>query len=79
MTEREQYDNLLGHLWHHDVRGWLLAGAREEDARTIKEAVKRVSSTRLREALAQALTSDSEGVGDTPLHPAKRHRPDRGP
>jgi len=52
------YDNLLSHLWHHDIRGWLLTGARQEDARTIKEAVKRVSSTQLREALAHVLSKD---------------------
>ncbi len=63
MGNKNSYDNMLSHLWWHDPRGWLLKGdllrgARKEDARTIKEAVKRVSSTRLREALAKVLTDE---------------------
>lgn len=52
------YEKLLGKLWHHDVRGWLLAGAKAEDARQIHALAEKVSSTRLREALAKALLED---------------------
>ncbi len=52
------YDDLLSHLWHHDVRGWILAGAKAEDARTIHAAAKRASSTKLREAVALGLSED---------------------
>jgi hypothetical protein len=52
------YDTLLGHLEHHDVKGWLLRGCEDEDANTIKEAVKRIPPRRLLRRLARALTQD---------------------
>jgi hypothetical protein len=50
------YDSLLGHLKHHEVKDWLLRGCKEEDARTIREAVENTPTRRIRRALARVLT-----------------------
>ncbi len=54
------YDKLLAKLWHHDVRGWILAGAKQEDARTIHWLAEQASSAALRIAMAKALLGEKE-------------------
>ncbi len=49
------YEQLLGHAEHHDIKGWLLAGAEREDAQTIMAAIKRQSAHRLARKLAEIL------------------------
>jgi hypothetical protein len=49
------YKNLLDHLNHHNVKRWLLNGCDKEGAHTIKEAVERISESRLRRKLAEIL------------------------
>lgn len=49
------YEQLLTHAEHHDVKGWLLAGAKSEDARTLFEAVNRQPPHRLQRKLAEIL------------------------
>ena len=49
------YDNLLGHLGHHNVKQWLLDGCEREDARTIGNAVRNIPERRLIRRLARAL------------------------
>jgi len=47
--------SLHGHMKYHDVRGWLLRGAKREDARTIYRAIKRMPTRRLIRRLARML------------------------
>lgn len=54
----ERYENVHGHMRFHNVKRWLLDGATQEDARTIKAAVKSVPEHRLIRRLARALTKD---------------------
>ena len=51
------YGDMLAHTSRHNIKEWLLRGAREEDARSIYEAVRRQSSHRLARKLAELLTS----------------------
>jgi hypothetical protein len=53
-----EYEALLAHIEHHDVKRWLLDGARAEDANTIRRAVERMPGHRLRRRLARLLTQD---------------------
>lgn len=54
------YKTMRGHTEHHDVKGWLIRGARDEDANTIREAIERMSSSRIRRRVARMLTEDEE-------------------
>ena len=56
MSEYEQ--NLLAHMEHHNVKDWLLNGARAEDARTIGRAIERIPTHRLIRRLARALAAE---------------------
>ncbi len=52
------YENLLAHMEHHNVKQWLLDGSQLEDARTIHEAVKRMPERRLVRKLARILSNE---------------------
>jgi hypothetical protein len=52
MTEEE---NLHEHMKRHNVKEWLLRGAVDEDARTIREAIERMPERRLIRRLARLL------------------------
>lgn len=52
------YENLLEHMRHHDIKEWLLNGARKEDARTIAAAIERIPSRILIKRLARALSRE---------------------
>ena len=52
------YESLKGHLEHHNVKDWLLRGARDEDANTIRMAVEKIPEHRLVRRLAWALSKD---------------------
>lgn len=51
----ENEGHLHWHLEHHNVKQWLLDGAKKEDARTIYEAVKEMPQHRLVRRLARIL------------------------
>ena len=51
-----EYENLLSHIEHHNVRGWLMEGARREDARTIMAAIKNLSDGQLQRRFARMLS-----------------------
>jgi hypothetical protein len=53
-----RYETLLGHLQHHGVKRALLDMCDREDARTIREAVKRIPERRLIRRLARALAKE---------------------
>ncbi len=59
MSEYER--NLLQHMKYHNVKQWLLDGCRNEDARTIGEAVRRMPEWLLIRKLARAM---AEARGD---------------
>jgi hypothetical protein len=50
-----EYEKLLVHIRHHNIRKWLLDGARREDANTIRRAIERLSDGQLRRRLARML------------------------
>lgn len=54
------YEELLGHIKHHDIRGILLRGLDRyhEDARTITEAIKRLSDEQLNRRFARMLARE---------------------
>ncbi len=52
------YEHLLGHAEHHDIKGWLLRGCADEDANTLREAIAKQSPHRLARKLAEALAED---------------------
>jgi hypothetical protein len=54
----KNYEDLLAHLKHHNVKAWLLRGCKDEDANTIRRAVERVPEHRLIRRLARALSRD---------------------
>jgi hypothetical protein len=47
-----RFKSLYGHLAHHSIKEWLLRGAEEEDAQTIRAAVKRIPTSELIAGLA---------------------------
>ena len=51
----EEEENLRIHMEHHNVKQWLLDGAKAEDARTIMAAVQEIPEHRLIRRLARAL------------------------
>ena len=53
-------ENLLSHMQHHNIKGWLLRGCDDEDANTIREAVQEIPERRLIRRLARALSQDRE-------------------
>lgn len=53
-------DNLKSHFRYHNVKQWLLDGARREDALTIKAAVHRCSTERIIEALVRVLSEHGD-------------------
>ena len=56
----EMYYDILGHLNHHHAKKYLLNMCEEEDARTIKWALLRISSEQLNKGLAKVLSDRSE-------------------
>ncbi len=57
----ETYENLHdNHMKYHNVKQWLLDGCDQEDARTIREAVKNIPERRLKRRLARALLREYE-------------------
>jgi hypothetical protein len=51
-------ENLLAHMQHHNVKEWLLRGARDEDANTIRNAIEAIPEHRLIRRLARALAKE---------------------
>jgi len=58
MSWYDDYENIRGHMEWHDVKGWLLAGAKAEKARTIYHAIDRMDARTLKRRLARALARD---------------------
>ena len=67
--ERERYEELISHLpWHHarrwaikgamDARRWAINGAEKEDARTILNAIHRLSRRDFNRRFAEMLAKD---------------------
>ena len=54
------YESLLGHIKHHNLRKWLLEGAESEDAQTIRAAIKRLSDGQLNRRFARMLASKEQ-------------------
>jgi hypothetical protein len=42
MSKHSVYQNLLGHMRYHNVKGWLLDGCKRESAQTIMKAVENI-------------------------------------
>jgi hypothetical protein len=59
MSRKASYENLLGHIQHHNIRKWLLDGAKREDANTIREAIGHLSDGQLARRFARLLAQDS--------------------
>jgi predicted amidophosphoribosyltransferase len=55
LSRDTSFENLYSHMSYHDVKGWLIKGAKHEDAQTILAALARISSRRLRKGLAKVL------------------------
>ena len=55
MDSDSRYEQLLAHAEHHNVKQWLLDGAKHEDAYTLYAAIERQSSHRLARKLAEIL------------------------
>ena len=53
-----EFEKLLSHLKYHDVRGWLMKGAKREDARTIRRAVEAMSDRELNRRMARMLAKN---------------------
>jgi hypothetical protein len=49
------YDKLIGHIKHHNLRRWLLDGAKAEDANTIRVAIEKLSDRQLNRRFARLL------------------------
>jgi hypothetical protein len=54
----DSYKNLLSHIEHHNIRQWLMDGARREDARTIMAAIKDLSDGQLQRRFARMLSGE---------------------
>ncbi len=54
------YKNLLSHAEHHDIKGALMRAwdSEHEDARTLREALKRQSPHRVARKIAEMLADD---------------------
>jgi len=51
------YDKLLRHIEHHNVRRWLIDGACDENARTIRDAIDRMNEGQLNRGFARMLAA----------------------
>jgi hypothetical protein len=49
------YDDLLIHTERHDIKGWLLKAAKDDEAQTLFEAINRQPPHRLARKLAELL------------------------
>ncbi len=58
MSHKPSYESLLGHIQHHNLRKWLLDGAKREDANTIREAINSLSDGQLARRFARMLTQE---------------------
>jgi len=58
MSYESRYASLLSHLKQHKVRKWLECGAHDEDARTIGEAINRLSDDQLNRRMARMLAKN---------------------
>jgi hypothetical protein len=56
----DDYESLLGHIKHHNLRKWLLEGAESEDAQTIRAAIKRLSDGQLNRRFARMLAGKEQ-------------------
>jgi hypothetical protein len=56
----DDYESLLGHIKHHNLRKWLLEGADREDAQTIRAAIKRLSDGQLNRRFARMLAEKEQ-------------------
>jgi hypothetical protein len=56
----DDYESLLGHIKHHNLRKWLLEGAESEDAQTIRAAIKRLSDGQLNRRFARMLAEKEQ-------------------
>jgi hypothetical protein len=54
----DTFERMWAHTRHHNIKEWLLEGCRQEDARTIKNALHRTSRYKLAFGLAKLLTED---------------------
>jgi hypothetical protein len=52
---KSPYENLRNHIRYHNVRKWLLEGAKREDANTIREAIESLDDGHLERRLARML------------------------
>jgi hypothetical protein len=50
-----KYETLLSHIRHHNIRKWLLDGAKREDANTIRMAIEHLSDGHLKRRFARML------------------------
>jgi hypothetical protein len=55
-----EYASLLGHIKHHNLRKWLLEGAKAEDANTIRMAIEKLSDGQLSRRFARMLAKETE-------------------
>jgi ABC-type cobalamin/Fe3+-siderophores transport system ATPase subunit len=53
------YEEMHAHTSRHNVKGWLIRGAEQEDAQTILKAIKRMDESRLARRLARILSGES--------------------
>jgi hypothetical protein len=56
--DRTDYRQIYSHVRFHNIRKWLMDGARREDARTIREAVERMSDDQLDRRFARMLAQE---------------------
>lgn len=55
-----KYDSLFAHIKHHNVRKWLIDGAKREDANTIRRAIERLSDGHLQRRFARMLAKGNQ-------------------
>jgi hypothetical protein len=54
------YETLLAHIKHHNIRKWLLDGAKREEANTIRMAIERLSEGHLQRRFARMLAKANQ-------------------
>lgn len=54
---------ILAHVERHNLRRWLLRGAQEEDAQTIRDAINRLSDGQLNRRFARMLAPVAQYSG----------------
>jgi hypothetical protein len=52
------YETIREHMRYHNVKKWLLDGAKQERANTIYEALERIDDNKLERRLARALARE---------------------